>query len=193
VAPGAVTVIVPTRWLVVVLAATIILKEPLFEPLAGVNVSQDALLDTFQVLLEVTFTDKELPALGALHEEWDSVKLAGGAAAAWVTDTVRVDAPGADTVMVPERWLVVLLAAANILKGPLLEALVGVTVSQDTLLLTFQVLLEVTFTDMKLPPLGALHEEWDRFKVAAAGRVLNVIGGLCSVPVVPDTLTIARA
>jgi len=116
-----------------------------------------------------------------------------GVAAAWVTDTVRGDAPWADTVIVPERWLVVVLAAAIILKEPLFEPPVGVIVNQETLLFTFQVLLEVTFTDKELPPLGALHEEWDRFRVAAAGRVLNVIGGLCSVPVVPDTLTIARA
>jgi len=88
VAPGAVTVMVPVRWLVVVLAAAIILKDPLFEPLAGVNVSQDTLLDTFQVLLEVTFTDKELPALGALHEEWDSVRLAGKAGVVIVRDAL---------------------------------------------------------------------------------------------------------
>jgi len=57
-APVAVTVIVPVRDAVPVLAAALIVNEPLLVPLAGAIVSQVTLRDTLQALLDVTDTVK---------------------------------------------------------------------------------------------------------------------------------------
>ena len=57
------TVIVALRGLVLVLAAAVTVKLPLFEPDAGLTVSHDAELVTFQVVLLVTVTVLFPPSL----------------------------------------------------------------------------------------------------------------------------------
>jgi hypothetical protein len=75
-APGAVTVTVPVRCDVPVLAAAVILNEPLPVRLVGLNVpavSHGALLLTAHVLLDATVTVTFPPVIGALHEVGDTV------------------------------------------------------------------------------------------------------------------------
>jgi len=82
---------------------TFILKEPLPVRFAGViseTVSHvGLLLVTVHCLLDVTVTATPLDPDVGLHVLLDKVSVAG--AAAWVTEIVRVAAPGAVTVMVP--------------------------------------------------------------------------------------------
>ena len=107
--------------------------------------------------------------------------LTTGAAPAWVTATLRVVAPGADTVIVPKRWVVAVLAVVLIVKEPLLEPLPGVTVSQDVaLLVAFQLALEVTEIVWLLTAWDGFHDDWDMFRVGAWGApgVTNLCSGL---------------
>ena len=111
-------------------------------------VSHAALLVTVHWPLEVTFTWALLSRwVPILQSALDSARLAWWAA--WVTLTVRVGAPGRVTVMVPDLVLVPVLAAAFIVKKPPPVRVDGVMldmVSQDTLLLIFQVPWAVTDT-----------------------------------------------
>jgi len=83
--PPPVTVIVPVLAAVLVFAAALIVRVPLFDPLAGVTVNQDAaLLLAVHDTLEVTVTLVLAAAAPGFHVEADRVR----AGAAIVTVTV---------------------------------------------------------------------------------------------------------
>jgi len=87
---------------------------------------------------------------------------------AWDTEIVRVGAPVAVTVIVPERALVPALAEALIVNEPLFVPLDGVTVNHEVaLLVTLQVLLEVTVIFAVLATDARFQVVWDRLSVAA--------------------------
>jgi len=145
-APVAVTVIVPVRELAPVLAVALIVKEPLLLPLAGDTVSHEvALLDTFQALLENTFTFMLSAKFDGVQVLRDRLRLP--ASAAWDTGIVRVTTPGIDTVIVPFLAVEPVFADALITKDALPLPLDRDTVSHDVALLdTVQLPLDVTFT-----------------------------------------------
>ena len=173
VAPGAVTVTVPVRDAAPVLAVALIENEPLPVRFAGFifeNVSHVTLLEMVQVLLELTLTLPLLATDVKLIDVGDIVSVAG--AAAWVTEIVRVVAPGAVTVIVPVRDAAPVLAVALILNEPLPVRFAGVMfdmVSHDVLLLvTVHCLLEVTWTTEFCAADVGFQEAVDRLSVAGA-------------------------
>jgi len=174
VSPSAVTVMVPLLGFtpVLVLAAAVILNEPLPVRLAGVTllmVSHDTSLLTAHVLLDVTSMVAKLTDDGEFHALVESVNTAGGTAC--VTDTVRAVTPVPDTVIVPVLEAVPVLAAAVILNWPLLEPLGGVTlsnVSHDALLEADHWMLDVTLTIVWLKVDGAFQLAGDIVRLGMA-------------------------
>jgi len=171
VSPPPVTVIVPCLH-TPVFAVVLILKEPLPVRFAGDifdMVSHDALLLTFHVVFEVTL----IVLLSALSDRCHSVdgsNVSAAGAAAWVTEIVRVAAPGAVTVIVPDLGVVPVLAVALILNEPLPVRFAGDIfdiVSHDVSLLMPQVVLEVTLIVLFVANGEAFHVA-DGFSVNVA-------------------------
>jgi hypothetical protein len=101
-APGAVTVIVPVRWDVVVFRVALILNEPLPVRVIGrvlEIVNQLTLLLTVHMASEVTFTVVFVASELRFHVFRDKFNVG----LACLTLIVRVGAPGAVTVIVPVR------------------------------------------------------------------------------------------
>ena len=142
------TVMVPCLELVPVLAVAFILNVPLPVRLAGIIlliVSQDALLETFHVVLDTTSTKAKLSVDGAFQLVVDMLTASGGCC---LTSIVRV-MPGLETVIMPVLTNMPLLAVVFNLKLPLPMRLDGqklLTVSQGTLLETFHCMLELDDT-----------------------------------------------
>jgi len=196
-APGAVTVMVPTLWVVFGLGMTLILKEPLPVRFAGAiseTVSHvGLLLVTVHCLLDVTVTETPLAPDVGLHVLRDKVSV--GTNAACVTEIVRVGAPGAVTIMVPILWVVFGLGMTFILKEPLPVRFAGViseTVSHVGLLLvTVHCLLDVTVTATPLDPDVGLHVLLDKVSVgtnAACVTEIVRVGALGAVTVMVPIL-----
>jgi len=174
VAPGAATVIVPVLDTAPIWAVALILNEPLPVRFAGnifVIVSHDvSLLVTVHVLLEFTLTSAKLAPAKGVQKAVVKVSVAG--AASWVTEIVRVVAPGAVTVIVPVLGAVPVLAVAFILNEPLPVRSQGDIfdiVSHDVLLLvTVHCLLEVTLTKALVALYDTFHVAVDRLSVGGA-------------------------
>jgi len=104
-----------------------------------------ALLVTDHCLVELTRTTAFCAADVGFQEAADRLSVAG--AAAWVTEIVRVAAPGVVTVIVPDLDTAPVFAVALILNEPLPVRFAGVmfeTVNHAALLEMSHVLLEFT-------------------------------------------------
>jgi len=196
-APGTVTVTVPTLATELVLAVAVILNEPLPVRLAGVVfeiVNHATFLVAVHVPLEFTLIVASLAAAVGVHMACDIVRVG---VAAWVTEIVRVGAPGAVTVISPNLGDVPMFVVAFILNEPLPVRVVGTkfeTVNHATLLLTAHVLLDVTRT-VELPPACVKFElAVDRLSVAGAtGCVTEIVlvGAPGAVTVIVPVLCVA--
>jgi len=171
--PGAVTVTVPVLGAVLVLAAALILNEPSPVRFAGVTfekVSHATLLEMPHVMLDVTL----IVLLVACDEAFHAVagfNVSVGGAPAWLTEIVRVVAPGAVTVTVPVLGVVLVLVAALILNKPLPVRFAGdifENVSHVTLLERVHCLLELTLISLFPPKAGESHAV-DGFNVSIGG------------------------
>ena len=151
--PPPVTVIVPERDEVAVLAVAVTVNVPLLLPLAGETVNHEvALLLAVHETFDVTVTVNVLATDARLLLEGSTVSVAP--AAACVTGRVRVMPPPV-TVIVPERVEVVLLAVWVTVRVPLLLPLGGATVNHDVaLLLTCHETFDVTAT-LNVPAVAA--------------------------------------
>jgi len=140
-------------------------------------VSQFTLLETLHVLLDVTVTVSELVVCGGFHVVLDRVRLASGGFCA--TETVRVGAPGAVTVMVPVLTVVPVFGVALIPKEPLPVRLAGTkfdTVNHVVALLPANhVPLDVTVTVRNSPIVWGAQAEWERFNVGVPGCVTDMV------------------
>ena len=95
-----------------------------------------------------------------------------------VTTMVQVGAPGAVTVIVPVLIVVPVLAVVLSLKDPLPVRLAGtkvLTVSHAALLVTVQVLLEVTLIVAELATLVGFHVAVESVSVPGTGACVTVI------------------
>ena len=169
--PPAVTVIVPDLC-APGLASAVIVNEPLPLRFAGVMFEIlnhcTLLAGTLHVVFDVTLMVVLLAPAPGFHEVGESVS--AGAAAAWLTATVRV-IPPAVTVIVPDLCPPG-LASASILNEPLPVRFAGVMfeiVSHDTLLVgTLQVVLDVTFMVMLFASAPGFHEVGESVSAGAA-------------------------
>ena len=140
VTPVALTVTITVRSLVVVLAAAVKVTVPSPLPEAGDTVNHTALLLTVQLVLDVTVHVFCSPPAIKLNDDGETIRVG----AACVTLMVCEVTPVPLTVTVAVRWLAVVLAAAVkvTVPSPLPEA--GAIVSHAALLLTVQLVLDVT-------------------------------------------------
>ena len=144
-----VPVLVPTT---AVVGSTLTLTVPLFEPLAGLTVSQLTASETLQATFDVTDSDwapgfaAPCVALKAMLVE-PTVRVGAGALSVSVTVTVRVRPPPV-TVMVPVLLPSAAVAVSTVTDTvPLLEPLAGLTVSQLTASETLQATFDVIDSD----------------------------------------------
>ena len=167
-APGAVTVIVPARFLLVVLAVALILNEPFPVRLAGVAleiVNQLTSLVTLHCAFEVTLMVVLLATWLRFQVLPDKVNLRFGC---WVTVTLRVGAPGAVTVMMPVRGKLPVWRVVVSLKEPFPRRLVGVVLeilSQFALLVTLHLAFERTVMVVVLIPKLGFQMLPDKVKI----------------------------
>jgi len=188
------------------LAVAVILKEPLPVRLVGVTcdiVSHGWLLvGIFQVMFEVTFTVVKLPPETGFQVPGVTVNVGAGV---WVTVICR-DIPGMDTVTVPVRVVVPVLALALTLKEPfpvLFGGCILPKVSHPTLLCICQVRLDTTlnvpaepalvifqvFCDMVKTPGCAPCDTWI-VRVGAPGADIVTVAVLVYTPVLAVVLSL---
>jgi len=118
--PPPVTVIVPVRLVVFVLAVALSVSVPLFVPLPGETVSHCvALLEAVHVTFDVTLTVVFPAVAGGFHVVDDTASVGGATteeACVTMTSFVR---PPPETVILPVRLVGPVLAVTTIEKKPL--------------------------------------------------------------------------
>ena len=181
----AVTVIVPVREEVEVLADAVILTLPLFEPDDDERVSHDTLLLTDQLTLDVMLILCEEPDAVKLNDDGETVKT--GTRASCVTIIVSFVLTPILTSIVAVLTEVEVLAAAVTLIVVFLEPDVSDTVIHEALLLTFHVVLEVMVNSFSSEDEAKPNEPTDNINLGSAAS--NSISMLRDASFDPATYT----
>ena len=167
-------------------SAAVTVTEASFEPLVGETVSQDWLLLTVQLTLDVIPNDCSSPESAKLNEVTDTVRFA--AASFCVTLMVCVISPPA-TVIVAVRWEVEVLAEAVTVIVASSEPLVGETVSHDD---ASPATVQFVFDEMEnvrsSPEAAKLNEVTDTVRDEATSACVTFI--VCVIPP-PATVIVA--